>query len=259
MSDKVSPLEKQVIAIALLTSAAHLALIAYAAVKLGIGVPTCVTSVKPFDHGQLIKHAPNRYEVHVVAKMWAFEPTVVRIPTGSTVEFFVTSKDVNHGFHVRGTNVNLMAVPNLVNAYQTTFSRAGKYPITCHEYCGSGHQDMHAIIEVTDDLAAASTEGLEVPAAGNDHPGKTLYNTKGCVACHSLDGSKMVGPTFKGLWESDVKLADGTSVKADAAFLREMIANPNSKPIEGFSPVMPKLPVTDAEMDQLIEFIKTLK
>lgn len=141
--------ERRVLAAALLFAAALLALISYAAVRLGLSVPTCVTNVKPFETGELITVGPGRYEAHVVAKMWSFDPDNIRVPKGAIVDFYVVSQDVAHGFYVSGTNVNLMALPGAVNYARARFDVPGKHQIICHEYCGAGHQMMAATLEVT--------------------------------------------------------------------------------------------------------------
>src|SRR3954468_19448303 len=108
----VPDIEKRIVASALLFAAAMLVLLAYAAVRLGISVPGCVTSVKPFTRGELIQVAPGRYEAHVVSKMFSFNPSPLKVPKGSVVDFYVISQDVVHGFYVDGTDVNLMALPD---------------------------------------------------------------------------------------------------------------------------------------------------
>ena len=141
--------EKRVVAASLLFSAAMLALLAYAAVRLGISVPGCVTNVKPFTEGQLIQVAPGRYEAHVVSKTFSFKPGRLKVPKGSVVDFYVTSTDVVHGMYIDGTEVNLMAIPGAVTYAQARFEKPGKFQILCHEFCGLGHQDMAAVVEVT--------------------------------------------------------------------------------------------------------------
>ncbi|MFL5379864.1 MAG: cytochrome c oxidase subunit II [Myxococcales bacterium] len=145
----IPDVEKKVTVAALLFAGAMLALIAYAALRLGISVPGCVTNVKPFSKGELIQVAPGRYEAHVVSKMFAFKPSPLKVPKGSVVDFYLTSADVVHGFYIDGTDVNLMAIPNAVNYAQARFDAPGKYQVICHEFCGSGHHDMVGIIEVT--------------------------------------------------------------------------------------------------------------
>jgi len=141
--------EKRIAVASLLFAGGMLALIAYAALRLGISVPGCVTNVKPFAAGELIQVAPGRYEAHVVSKMWTFKPDLLKVPKGSVVDFYLTSSDVVHGFYIDGTDVNLTAIPNAVNYAQARFDKPGKYQVICHEFCGSGHHDMVGFIEVT--------------------------------------------------------------------------------------------------------------
>jgi len=145
----VPDVEKKVVLTALIFCAACLALIGWAAVKLGVTVPGCVTDVKPFTEGSVTQTAPGRYEAHVVAKNWTFLPTKITVPKGSVVDFYITSKDVVHGFDIDGTNVNLMAIPGAVTYAQARFDTPGRHSVLCHEYCGNGHHDMLGRIEVT--------------------------------------------------------------------------------------------------------------
>ena len=142
--------EKRVTAAALLFAAAMIALLGFAAMRLGITVPGCVTNVKPFTRGELIQVAPGRYEAHVVSKMFSFKPDPLKVPRGSVVDFYLTSTDVVHGFYIDGTDVNLMAIPNAVNYAQARFDKPGKYQVICHEFCGMGHHDMVGAIVVTE-------------------------------------------------------------------------------------------------------------
>jgi cytochrome c oxidase subunit 2 len=145
----IPDVEKKVLGASLVFAAAMLGLIAYAALRLGISVPTCVTNVKPFEEGELIRVAPGRYEAHVVAKTWSFKPSRIKVEKGSVIDFYVTSKDIVHGFLIDRTNVNLMAIPGAVNYAQVRFDEAGTHQILCHEFCRAGHDNMTGSIEVT--------------------------------------------------------------------------------------------------------------
>ncbi len=141
---------------ALVTSLALLlfffVLIVYAAKGLKIDLPTCITDVQPFKEGRLIQHAPKRYELHIVARMWFFDfnqgQTEIEIPAGSTVDIYLTSLDVVHGMHINGTTVNLMAIPGTVNYARYKFEKPGVYHVVCHEFCGVGHHAMQGKIVV---------------------------------------------------------------------------------------------------------------
>jgi cytochrome c oxidase subunit II len=252
---RVNRTEKRVLLGATLFVGASLALIAYATWGLGISVPSCVPASKGFDQASIIKHEGKNYEIHCIARMWAFEPTVVRVPTGSTLDVYVVSEDVTHGMQIVGTNANMMVVPGAVANTEVHFRKPGIYTIVCHEYCGTGHQNMSARIEVSDQVTDISAEGIPTPGAG----GKKILEEKGCLACHSVDGSPLVGPTFKGAWGQTVELTDGTRHVLNDDFFRELMEDPSKYTVKDFPPVMPKLPLKDEEIKQIEEYLKGLK
>ncbi len=92
--------------------------------------------------------------------------------------------------------------------------------------------------------------------------GPQLYQEKGCVGCHSMDGSPRVGPSFKGLFgktEEVVTAGKKRKVVVDEAFIRKFILEPNVDHIEGYPPIMPKISMTNEELNALVEYMKSLK
>jgi cytochrome c oxidase subunit 2 len=261
--------EKKVISIAILVSACHLLIIAGAAWFYGLTVPDCLEGIKPFTEGSLEQKTDRQYELHMVARMWAFDPPEIILPVGAKVDIFLSSMDVTHGFQIVGTNLNLMAVPGAVNYGRVTFRKPGDYPIVCNEYCGVAHHGMFGMVHVKEDILHGSLPGKELQGgqsvpAPNEPPmvaqGRKLYQEKGCAACHSLTGVRVVGPSFQGLFGSQVTFTDGSTELADEAYLKAFIRSPQKKIIKGFENVlMPTLPVTEEEISQLVEFIKTVK
>ena len=250
----INVFEKRALAGAAGAVGVSLALIAYATWGMGINVPTCIPlGSKPFDQASVTKHEGANYEVHFVARMWAFEPSVLRVPTGSTLDIYAVTKDVTHGFLIAGTNVNLMLVPGAVANGRVHFTKPGIYTIVCHEYCGRNHQNMNARIEVSDQIADYSVEGI--PAS----EGMKLLDAKGCLACHSVDGSAGVGPTFKGAWGGLLTLADGSTRTLDSALFVEKVRHPDTIPIKGFAPVMPVVPLTDNEITEIEAYLEGLQ
>jgi cytochrome c oxidase subunit 2 len=88
--------------------------------------------------------------------------------------------------------------------------------------------------------------------------GKALAQSRGCVACHTVDGSPGVGPTWKGLHGKTQTLADGSTVLADEAYLRRAIQEPNAQVVKGFSPIMPPAVLSDEEVAALVAYIQSL-
>lgn len=106
-------------------------------------------------------------------------------------------------------------------------------------------------------------EGTE-PAGGDEEDlvavGQELATSSGCVACHSIDGSVGVGPSWQGLYGHEVTLDDGSTVPADEAYIAESIRNPGEKIVEGFQNVMPATFAdwTDDQVNAIIAFIQSL-
>jgi cytochrome c2 len=99
---------------------------------------------------------------------------------------------------------------------------------------------------------------------GDAAAGKGLYTSLGCVGCHTLDGTKGTGPTFKGLSGSEVKLADASTVTADDSYLSESIADPDAQVVQGYQPgimsaVIKKGAVSDDDIRNLVAYIDTQK
>lgn len=80
-----------------------------------------------------------------------------------------------------------------------------------------------------------------------------------CITCHSLDGSAGVGPTYKGLYGKTGKTTTGEEYVADEEYLKESIVNPAAIVVEGYAPAMPAYQFSDEELDDIIEYLKTLK
>lgn len=233
--------------------AVFFAALVYAATQLGISVPTCITNEAPFTRGAVIDKGDHHYEVHMVAKMWAFDPPEVRVPPGSEIDLYLSALDVTHGLYIEHTNVNLMAVPGSVNGARFRLDTEGEYDAICHEYCGAGHQVMMGKFIVS------SAAAQPAAAIGGAVLGQRLFEEKGCPACHSLDGSASVGPTMKGIFGRTVELADGSTKTADAQYLDEAIREPGEEIVKGFPPAMPETPLSGDELHALVAYLETVK
>lgn len=91
--------------------------------------------------------------VEVTARMWSWSMKPARAAVGSTVEFRVTSADVNHGFALYAPDghivVQTQAMPEYTNRVLYRFDQPGTYTVQCLEYCGIGHAPMKAVFVVT--------------------------------------------------------------------------------------------------------------
>ena len=84
----------------------------------------------------------------IVTTQFAFVPRCVVVPEGQPVTLRLSSPDVIHGILVTGTNVNTMVVPGYVSQVHTVFRTTGDLLMPCDEFCGLGHSQMLARVQV---------------------------------------------------------------------------------------------------------------
>jgi len=211
-------------------------------------------------------------EIQITAQKWnwTFEYpdgnraiNELHIPLGKPVKFIMSSQDVIHDFFVPDMRVKHDILPNRYTEVWFTPTVPGKHHVECAEYCGKGHSDMAATIYV--DTPKDYDKWLETGGVDPNMPlpqmGALLYQTKGCATCHSIDGTRGTGPSWRGVYGSSQPLSDGTSVMADDNYIRESILVPGAKVVKGYDNVMPVFQglLRDREVNALIAYIKTLK
>ena len=90
--------------------------------------------------------------------------------------------------------------------------------------------------------------------------GEKLYWSKGCAACHSTDGIKQQpAPSWKGLIGAERTFTSGESLVADEVYIRRSITEPGVEIIQGYGAVMPPMNLNEAQVEAVVEFIKSLK
>ena len=254
----VMNLERRIIIVAVAFVLTLFGVAALAINLFHVGLPTCLTDIKPFQKGELIAHSPTHYELHYVARMWKFEPEEVTVPAGSTVDIYVSTPDVTHGLILLGTNLNLMAVPGVVNYARIKFDQPRVYQLLCHEYCGTGHERMAANLHVVD-MATFQARQAAPSSPPPASPAYQLLEAKDCLTCHSIDGQEGIGPTFKGIYGRKTRLTNGATVTVDHTYLHESIVKPEAKIVDGFDDVMPPPELTEEEIKTIMEYLETLK
>lgn len=217
----------------------------------------------------------NSVEVGVTGYKWAWSfqyengkktTNELVVPIGEPVKLVMKSKDVIHSFFIPS-----MRVKEDVRADRYSFlwfqptklskdEPGGVYPIFCAEYCGRDHSGMLATLKVvTPEEYNNFLYGEDLADLPPAEVGKATY-AKQCAACHSVDGSAVVGPTFKGLYKKERQFNEGEAVIADENYLRESILYSGKKIVKGYQNLMPAYEgiLQDAEVDGLIAYIKTL-
>jgi cytochrome c oxidase subunit 2 len=206
-------------------------------------------------------------EIYVVGKQWMWkfqhvdgqrEINELHVPIGRKVKLTMTTEDVIHSFFVPAFRVKLDVVPGRFSTIWFEPTKAGRYHIFCAEYCGTSHSGMIGWINVMEPseyqawLAGGTAEGSLASS------GQKLFADLMCNTCHKPGGR---GPELEGLFGTTVKLEGGGTARFDETYIRESIRNPRAKVTEGFQPVMPVFPetvVTEEQLVQLVEYIKSI-
>lgn len=204
--------------------------------------------------------------VHAQMWSWVFEyengkqSTELIVPTGRPVKLNLESSDVIHSFYVPAFRLKEDCVPGRHNKAWFEATRDGEYNIFCAEYCGERHSKMLSLVKAIPAAEFDSWLGVDAGPA----TGEQLLTIKGCTACHSLDGSKVVGPSFKGVFgRTENVVTDGVTreIVVDEEYIRKSMLEPKADIVEGYPDVMPPQGalVKPAEMDAIIEVLKGLK
>lgn len=203
---------------------------------------------------------------------WTFEypeygivSNELHLPVNRQVLLQMTSADVLHSFWVPEFRLKQDLVPGRTTEYRVTPTLIGSYKVRCAELCGSSHAYMESpvIVDAQPDYDAWISTQASIAAEAAKTPegrGRNLVVKNGCTGCHSIDGSKMTGPTWYQLYGSKVELANGSTVVSDDAYITESILYPKAAEVKGFAPtVMPAYPLSNEEISYIIAYLKTLK
>lgn len=264
---------------------------------LWIGIPTILV-LTMFYYGYLgfnsIRNIPeDAFNVDVTARMWAWEfnyPNGIKsdtlyIPVDQPIKLSMTSMDVNHSLYIPAFRIKEDVIAGRNNYLSFTADEVGDYVIECAEYCGLKHSMMFSAViamnredfdnwykqEGKDSVDTSSEEEVqdsskvaEETTAKLEIPLHNLLREKGCMNCHTLDGSEKLAPSFKGIaGTKQIVLTDGEEreIVVDDDYLRKSIISPNADIVKGYAMgMMPsqKYNLDDEELAKVIESIKSI-
>jgi cytochrome c oxidase subunit 2 len=207
-------------------------------------------------------------EVRVTARRWSWwfdhpggkGAPELHVVAHRPVELVLSAVDVIHSLYVPEFRLKQDAVPGRFTRMTFTPTVAGTFPILCTEYCGTDHSRMLSSVVVHPDQRSFDEWAREgaAPAASLVALGQAVFAKKGCAGCHSVDGSRRVGPSVKALWNRREKLADGSEVLVDHEYLRESVVRPAARIVAGFPNVMPPVALEERELQGLAAFLQSL-
>ena len=224
------------------------------------------------------KKAPeDALNIKTTARMWSWmfeypngkRMDTLYIPAGKPVNLELISADVIHSLYIPAFRIKQDVVPGNDNSSWFIANSPGSYDLFCTEYCGRQHSYMLTTVEVlplpefekwlgdTAPPVSASAEPL--------HPGLVMLRQYGCIACHTTDGSELVGPTYKGIYGKEVTVLVGKDEKKviiDDEYIKKSIYEPNAEVVKGFKKnqmLSYKGQISEEDIKNIIDYFKTLK
>lgn len=225
--------------------------------------------------GKTMAADPKPLRVDVIGSQWSWRfeysdfgiiSTDLVLPVNKQALLNISSTDVIHSFWVPEFRVKQDALPGegFERELRVTPSKTGEFKVRCAELCGTEHYNMLAPVKV---LSQSEFDGWVESQTGSvsDDPvvrGEVIAQQFGCLACHSIDGSELVGPTWMGVFGSIETLDDGPSILVDRNYLFKSIRDPGIQIVDGYQNLMPEsiaAGMTDEQVEDVIAFIESLK
>jgi cytochrome c oxidase subunit 2 len=211
--------------------------------------------------------------VTAIGRMWQWEFDYANgikskelvIPVNKPVRLNLKSEDVNHSLFIPAFRVKEDAIRGYNNYLWFIPKIAGTYEILCTEYCGLLHSAMLSKVRVLEqvDYDKWYNDSKNINALAEPVGYLVLRNT-GCLACHSLDGTKLVGPSFKGLFGKERLVVSGnnqSAVTADSNYVKKSIYEPDSQVVSGFNKGIMKSYkniLKESDINTITDYLKTL-
>jgi cytochrome c oxidase subunit 2 len=210
----------------------------------------------------------NAIPVSGSARMWSWLFTYengktsdkLYVPVGQPVKVKLIAEDVLHSFYVPAFRVKRDCVPGMETYAWFVAEEPGSYDLFCAEYCGVAHSEMITTVEA---VPPAEFAGWLAAKPLESDAGKSLLQKHGCLGCHSLDGTPMVGPSFQGIGGRQVTVTVGgesRTLTTDRAYLEKSIVDPGAEIVAGYPPAMPsyadRIPAED--MTGMLDYLMGL-
>ena len=223
----------------------------------------------------------NAKEIRVNAAQWSWEfkydtPNGVGnskdliVPVNQPIKLVMTSRDVLHSLAIPHFRVKTDIIPNRYTSLWFEATEVGTYDLMCTEFCGKDHSRMGTHSERNESVdkedvryrvIVVTQEEYDkiVPTLVRDREGEEIYKSF-CVACHSLDGTRLTGPSFKDLYGKMETMTDGRQVEVTRDYLIKSINEPMADVVDTYPPLMPPLAgsLTPGEIDNVVNFIVNL-
>lgn len=221
------------------------------------------------QYNRMLTPPNDAISVYVTGKQWMWKFSypggknsmdTLYVPVNHPIKLVMTSRDVIHSFYVPAFRMKHDVVPGRYYVAWFEANTPGTYDIDCAELCGVGHSRMLGKVNVlTAEQYARWLEGA--PHGDLVSAGRDVALRRSCTSCHSLDGQPYIGPSWVGLYGSEVKMTDGRVLRADEEYLTRSMMDPQVDVVAGYRPIMPSYRgiLAEPEVAALVELIQSLR
>jgi cytochrome c oxidase subunit 2 len=211
--------------------------------------------------------------ITAIGRMWEWEfdygngmkSKDLVLPVSKPVLLNLHSEDVNHSLFIPAFRVKEDVIPGYKNFLWFIPEIEGEYEILCTEYCGLLHSGMLAKAKVVDQDVYDNWFSELKSASDTPLPeGFILLQSTGCLACHSIDGRKLIGPTFRGFFGQERSVTEGNSTRTiitDEDYFRSSVFDPDKQIVTGFPKGLMKSYselLTGEDLTILTDYIRSL-
>jgi cytochrome c oxidase subunit II len=210
------------------------------------------------------------------ARMWSFtfqyengkQSKDLIIPVNTPVKIKLVALDVIHSLFIPAFRIKSDMVPGREKMMWFLPQVVGEFDLYCAEYCGLRHSYMNANVKVLSkaDFTAWYGDSAKVSIAEEgsrpDAEGLKIMINQGCIACHSSDGSKIVGPSYLNLYgEKQIVIRDGkeVAITVDDEYIKRAIYDPNAEIVKGYPKGLMQSYKDAISADDLVKIIEYLK
>ena len=183
--------------------------------------------------------------VKVFGQMWSWQfqypngrvESDLYVPVDRPVKLLMKSHDVNHSLFIAAFGLKEDVIPGRETYMWFEPRNVETYDIQCTEYCGTRHSAMISKLHVMPQQEFDTW--YSIIQTSSSLSGEKLLKVKGCLSCHSLDGTPLVGPSLRGIYgRKEIVLSwnKEKSVSVDDEYLLRSLLQPDLEIVKGYPP-----------------------
>ena len=210
--------------------------------------------------------------ITAIARMWSWEFVYANgkssdklyLPINKAVKLNLKATDVVHSIYIPAFRLKEDMVPGKDDNYMWFIpTRKDTFEVFCTEYCGVRHAYMLTKAIVIDSTSFSEwLANVEIKKGKDQLPGFELLKNNSCIGCHSTDGSRLVGPSFKDIFGQERLVETPLGEKkviVDKVYIKRAIIDPDAELVKGYNKGLMRTykdVLKEEDLDKIVEYLK---